>query len=95
MSIPFTQYLRPDGRKRAVEIEMPEPIEALAQIFINHGGRFECEHLRTGHVSFAAVHEVDGVDEDIAIELCPNGPDVPFAVELLVRKAIAWLGGGQ
>ena len=31
MSIPFTQYLRPNGRKRDVEIDMPQEVEDLAK----------------------------------------------------------------
>jgi hypothetical protein len=85
--IPFTQYLRPDGRKRPVEIDMPPPIEHLALQFIKAGGRYECEELRTGQVSFTAVFD----DDDIALELCQNGPDVPCAVEMVVRKSISFL----
>jgi len=89
--IPFTQYLRPDGRKKAIDIEMPAPIEHLAFTFINAGGRYEAEELRTGEVSLTAVYEVDGEDQDIAIELCPNGPEVVTAVEKLVRRSVAYL----
>jgi hypothetical protein len=90
--IPFTQYLRPHGRKRATEIDMPLPIEHLAFTFIKAGGRYEVEELTTGHVSLTAVYEVDGEDQDIAIELCQNAPDqVTEAVEKLVRKSVAFL----
>jgi hypothetical protein len=89
--IPFTQYLRPNGEKRAIEIDMPLPIEHLALTFIKAGGRYEAEELRTGQISLTAVYTIDGEDQDIAIELCQNGPDVPYAVELLVHKSIAFL----
>jgi hypothetical protein len=85
--VPFTQYLRPDGRKVAAEFECSEQLEALANEFIAAGGYFECEHLTTGHASLTAGYN----DEDIAIELVPNGPEVPAAVERLVHKAIKWL----
>ena len=91
MSIPFTQYLRPDGRTRDVDIEMPAEIEQLAQIFIRRGGKYECEELTTGHVSLTAVHLVDGEYQDIAIQVCENGPEVPACVEKLVRRSVAWL----
>jgi hypothetical protein len=48
--------------------------------------------LQTGHASLTAVYEVDGEDQDIAIEVCRNGPAVPEAVDALVRRSIAWLG---
>lgn len=92
MSIPFTQYLRPDGRKRSVEIEMSQEIEAMAQKFISSGGWFEVEELYTGHASLTACKEVEaGEPDDIAVEVVPNGPEVPAAVERLVHKAMAWL----
>ena len=59
MSILFTQYLRPDGRKRGVEIDMSQEVEDLAKRFIAAGGRYECEELTTGHASLTAVYEVD------------------------------------
>jgi len=83
MTIPFTQYLRPDGRKRATEIEMPEEVEKIAKAFIDSGGRYECEELTTGHASFTAVK----FGEDVAIQLCMNGPKVPETVEQLIRKS--------
>ena len=53
--IPFTQYLRPDGRRRETGLKHELEIEDLAQAFINAGGWFECEVLttfvRTGPVS--------------------------------------------
>jgi hypothetical protein len=91
MSIPFRQYLRPDARRREVKIDMPQEVELLAQEFIDGGGRFECEELRTGEASLTAVHDVEGEPADIAIEVVPNGPEVPPAVERLVRRASAWL----
>jgi len=89
--IPFMQYLRPDGRRCSVEVARPPEIEALARRFMAAGGRYECEELRTGHVSLTAVYEVDGEDQDIAIELCHNGPAVPGRVDDLVRASIKWL----
>lgn len=83
MTIPFTQYLRPDGRKRPVDIERSPEIEAIAQRFIESGGKYECEELRTGHASLTAVKYGD----DVAIELTMNGPLVPDAVDRLVKKS--------
>ena len=91
MSIPFTQYLRPDGRKRDVSIDMDEAIEAEAQAFIDSGGWFECEELMTGHASLTACRVVDDEPQDIAIRVVPNGPGVDRAVEDLVREAVAYI----
>jgi hypothetical protein len=88
--IPFTQYLRPNGRKRAAEIDRSPEIEQLAHEFIDRGGYFECEELTTGHASLTAGHS-DAETGDVAIEVVVNGPDVPDAVDRLVRNASAWL----
>jgi hypothetical protein len=77
MTIEFTQYLRPNGRKRTVEIDRSLEVEALAAAFIAAGGWYECEELTTGHASLTACFVVDGESEDVVIELCMNGPAVP------------------
>lgn len=92
MSIVFTQYLMPRGRKQCTEIDMPKEIEALAQRFISAGGFYESEMLsdyRT--VSLTACFEQPDGDNDIAIEIAQNGPAILGAVERLVRKSITWL----
>lgn len=87
----FTQYILPHGRREPVSIERPDEIEALAKQFIDSGGRYECEVLTTGHVSLTAVHTVDDEEQDVAIEVCANGPDVPVRVDQLVRKSIEFI----
>lgn len=92
MAIPFTQYLRPDGRRRETEIERPAEIEALAEAFISSGGKFECEELMTGEVSLTAVHLVEDEPDDIAIQVAKNAPGVVGeATDALVREAAKWL----
>jgi len=85
--IPFTQFLRPDCRKRPVVIDHTPEIEAAAQDFIRRGGWFECEVLTTGHISLTACWDMPDGDNDIVIELCSNDEAVPDAVARLVRKA--------
>jgi hypothetical protein len=91
VSIPFTQYLRPDGRRTLVDIDRSAETEALAREFIDSGGYFECEELTTGHASFTAGHVWEQERGDIAIEVVRNGPAVPDAVDRLVRRAHAWM----
>lgn len=88
--IPFTQYLRPGGRKRAIEIDRSPEIEELAAEFMRRGGYFECEELSTGDVSLTACHP-DCEEGDCAIEIVPNGPEIEDAVDRLVLKAHRWL----
>lgn len=94
MSIPFTQYILPDGHKRPEHIERSAEVEALAQQFIASGGRFECEVLSTGQVSLTAVKEVDDEDQDIEIVICQNGPGVGEKVDELVWLAAAHVAEG-
>ena len=83
--IPFTQYLLPNGRKEPQNIERPAEIEALATRFIDSGGRYECEVLRTGEVSLTAVKTIRHEEQDVAIVLTKNHPDkVGPAVDKLV-----------
>lgn len=81
-SIPFTQYLFPNGRKVKVSIERPLEIATKAADIIASGKRFECEMLTTGDVSLTIADD----DGDQDIEVVPNGPDVPAAVDRLVLR---------
>jgi hypothetical protein len=92
MSIVFTQYLRPHGRKERTEIDMPPAIEALAKEFVEAGGWYESEMLGDDKtVSLTACWNREDGDNDIAIEVVPNGPAVVDAVEAVVRKSIVFL----
>ena len=83
--IHFTQYLRPDGRREPVTIDRPEEIAKLASLITDRGYRFECEHLATGHASLT----IAGLDDDEDIEVVPNGPEVPAAVDRLIKRFAA------
>jgi len=90
MSIPFTQYLLPDGHQRPTSVKRPPDIEELAKKFIASGGKYECEALTTGEVSLTAVMTIEGEPQDIAQQICPNGPSVLEAVDKLVQDSVAW-----
>lgn len=90
MTIPFTQYLRPNGLKRDVSIDRPTEIEALAFQFIERGGWFEVEELPSRDASLTACFVVDGEPADIAIRVVPNGPGVAEAVDSLVQEAASY-----
>lgn len=95
MSIPFTQYLMPDGRKASVRIDRPAEIEAKAQQIIGQGYRFEIEMLQTGDVSMEIVKDVadPDIDDSLAGEVCHNGPTegarlgVPESVDKMINDA--------
>jgi hypothetical protein len=81
-AIEFTQYLRPDGRQRKVYVERSEDVTNKAEAIQGWGYCFECEELMTGMVSFTIS---DG-EQDVAIELCPNGPEVPETIDRLIEE---------
>lgn len=93
MSIPFTQYLLPNGRRQRTEVDRPAEIEAIARRFIDAGGRYECEVLTTGQVILTAVMDLEGEPQDVEMEICGNGPKVMDATDRLVRNSIKHIGG--
>lgn len=86
MAIPFTQYLMPDGRKQAVDIERPEEIEKMAQDIINKGHRFECEMLGDYQTCSFTISAIDPNEPDVAITLARNGPNVPIKIDEMITK---------
>ena len=82
MSVKFTQYLMPDGRKVPNSIDRPEVIEKKAESIISRGLSFECEMLTTGQISLTVS---DG-QQDIDIEVCQNGPEVPISVDRMIER---------
>lgn len=84
MTIPFTQFLMPDGRTKPVEIDRPEAIATLARGLIDQGCRFEIEVLGTGEISMEVVKG----ESVLASELCENGPQVPAAVDRMIEHAV-------
>jgi len=88
-NIPFTQYLRPDGRKVGVVIDRPEAIASMALKIMQAGYVFEVEHLTTGEASLTIADPKKGVD--VAIKIVPNGPKVPGAVDDMITDFYATL----
>lgn len=82
MAVPFTQYLRPDGRKHPISIELDEVTEAKAQLILSEGLVFECEVLTTNMVSLTITSQ----ERDEDIRLAPNGPKVPTKVAELINE---------
>jgi hypothetical protein len=87
MSIPFTQYLRPHGRKTHVEIDMPWEIEQKAKAIMMANLSFECEELLTGKVSLTISNQ----EQDLFIEVVPNNEEVVDAVARLVEKGYEYI----
>ncbi len=81
-SIPFIQFKRPRGQELDVSIDRPDNVYAKAMEIFKATFRLECEELSNGDCSFTIA---DG-DQDYAIEVVPNGPEVPAAVDKLILE---------
>lgn len=85
--IAFTQFLMPDGRQSIVHIDRPDEIAAKAERIVAKGLRFECEMLSDySTVSLTITHPDKG---DMDIEVVPNGPEIPAAVDRLITRFAA------
>ena len=85
MSIPFTQFLMPDGREKPVTIDRPSGVEAKARALIEAGFRFEIEMLQTGEISME-ICDSEG-ETVLGAEVCGNGPQVPVAIDKMIEDA--------
>lgn len=81
--MPFTQYLRPYGRKALTYAPTPDGCGDKVAAIIANGFRFESEVLGTGIVSLTVT---DGT-RDVAIELSENDIRVLQALKRLVESA--------
>lgn len=81
----FTQYLAPHGRRQTISIDVNREVETKAAELVAAGWDFEIEVL----VNLGGMINMDCCDNDeqLACEMCPNGPEVPGTVEKLVNKA--------
>jgi hypothetical protein len=86
-AIPFTQFLRPDGRTVQVSIERPVGIMRKAEEILLAGYHFEIEELATGEV-YMTISEGD---EDFDSEICTNGEAVPDTVDILINRFYAMM----
>lgn len=85
MPIPFTQYLMPNGRKTRVFIALDPETEAKAERILEAGYEFEIEML-SDHVTISMTIYDPELDQDIAAEICENGPQVPISVKKLISE---------
>ena len=93
MSIPFTQFLMPDGRQEQVKINRPADIETMAHKVIRAGYAFEIEML--GDYATISMEVINKRERVLSSALCHNGPTepnklgVPDSVDKIVREAFA------
>ncbi len=91
--IKFTQFLRPDGRRKQIGIERTPDVEAIADKLVEAGCSFEIEVLRNGVVSMEVVRDVEPENDDddghrvLASEIVANGTLVNGCVDEMMRNA--------
>lgn len=83
MKVEFTQYLRPDGRKKLIHVELPINYAPFVNAIRNAGLRLTAEVLTTNEVSLAIQDDERG---DFRSEVVPNGPGVVEAAGRLVSS---------
>ena len=93
MSVKFTQYKLPNGRREEIFWDnFPSDIEAKAQELFKAGAHFDIEVLMSEVVS--ATCEKDDLDDPIlAIVLSRNGPGLEEKLNELVDNAYVKLKG--
>lgn len=84
--IPFTQFMRPDGRKVPQNFATEDrDLYMTANRLRDKGMWFEAEVLTTGHASFTVMQD-DEDNPQVDIEVVMNGPGVPDAVKRLFDR---------
>ena len=87
-SIPFTQFLRPNGQQVPITIDMEDQVlHDKAETLIEAGWQFEAEVLMSGIVSVTCERDAEG--GEAYIQLAQNGLAVVTAVRSLVEDAYA------
>ena len=87
MSVAFIRGF-PNGRFTVTRIEREPDVEDIAERFIKAGGMYFIEVLEDGDINMSAVTVgPDNSHTEVAEARCPNGPELPHAVDRLVRKS--------
>ena len=75
--------MMPDGRRKRINIELADDLSDRIFEICECDLDLECEVFRTDYVSFTITDSCLG---DFDIELVPNGPEIPEAVDRLIRR---------
>lgn len=89
-TVPFTQYLLPDGRKAPVLFETDKEHSAKGAAIRAAGFEFEIEMLTTGAVSATIVDPIS--EEDVDIVVASNGPTSSAAINAMIDRFHASMG---
>jgi hypothetical protein len=84
-TVPFTQFLRPDGRRKVIALAVDKNTHEKAMTIINAGLSFEIEILTTGVVSAT----LSSRDADLLFDVGPNDDTLPGRMCRLIDRAFA------
>ena len=95
MSIPIIRVY-PNGRSGITEAHRPDAIQAAANRFIAHGGRYMVAKMSETEVRLmAGLRSRDGKLIEAATETVPNGLELLDAIDRLVSKSVRRLDDVQ
>ena len=80
-TVELTQYLRPDGRKAKVLVELDDEVAELSRDMI-----LSCEVLTTGVIAIYARYKDQNEEEEL-LELAHNGPGL-YAPDAVLSRLI-------
>lgn len=85
MLIDVTQFLRPNGCRTLIQIEIKDELKDKVKLIQDHGCTFTAETLRTGEAALYITYESDDAEGDVDIYIGnPNKADKGFE-ELIER----------
>lgn len=87
INVDITQFIHPNGRQRQMTTQLPVRCLAAYGSMVLAGCRFEAEILSTGEISIT----ISNADDDIDIEVVPNGPEVQDAMVAMLERG-RWRG---
>ena len=86
MTVEVTQYLRPDGRQELMHTDISDDCRGAYIAMQERGWRLAAENLTTGEISLTVEDLLCGMD--VEIEVVPNGPEVPLAIERILKRSM-------
>ena len=99
MSVPFTQFVRPDAKERKIEIDVSFDAQKKANVLLKVGCTFDAElltmqsHVGDDEVTFTCMSP-DG-EKCMGIQICRNGPGNREAIERMIDEAFEYFTDGE
>ncbi len=81
MNLTVTQFMRPDGRRKAISLVIPDDCQAKVKEFQACGCEITCEQMMDGR----AVQYISHDEGDFALEISSSGKDADAALLKMIR----------